>query len=120
MRSVPYFAAAVLTVFALEGQARSAAPPAPVPEAAPPAVAASAEGKAHADRHAAKMSLQQRFDAANTTHDGRLTLEQASAGMPRVAKHFQAIDTEGKGYVTFEQIHAFNALQRHAHDKHAG
>ena len=42
-----------------------------------------------------------RFNAANTSHDGRLTLPQAQAAkMPWVARHFAAIDTQQKGYIT--------------------
>jgi Ca2+-binding EF-hand superfamily protein len=50
-----------------------------------------------------------RFQAADTNHDGKLTLEEAKAGMPRVAKVFSQIDAENKGYVTLEQIQAFAA-----------
>jgi len=48
--------------------------------------------------------LEQRFKAANTSGDGKLTLEQARAGMPRVAKNFGSIDADHKGYVTLQQI----------------
>jgi len=50
-----------------------------------------------------------RFQAADTNHDGKLTLEEAKAGMPRVAAVFSQIDVENKGYVTLEQIQAFAA-----------
>ena len=50
-----------------------------------------------------------RFQAADTDHDGKLTLEEAKAGMPRVAKLFSQIDVENNGYVTLEQIQAFAA-----------
>jgi hypothetical protein len=49
-------------------------------------------------------SLQDRFDAANVTHDGHLTMEQARSKMPSVARDFSAMDTDNKGYVTIEQI----------------
>ncbi len=51
--------------------------------------------------------LQARFANANTTHDGKLTRAQAEAGMPRVAQHFDEIDTQKLGYVTLPQIAAF-------------
>ena len=51
--------------------------------------------------------LQTRFASANTTHDGKLTREQAANGMPMVAKHFDQIDTQKNGYVTLPQIEAF-------------
>ena len=48
--------------------------------------------------------MEQRFKVANTTGDGKLTLEQAKAGMPRIAKNFDKIDVEHKGYITLQQI----------------
>jgi hypothetical protein len=68
--------------------------------AAPPAGnSARAEG--------AMQQLQTRFTHANTTHDGKLTRDQAAAGMPMVASHFDEIDTQQAGYVTLPQIEAF-------------
>lgn len=62
-----------------------------------------------------RMTMQQRFDAANTTKDGKLTLDQAqAANMTRVATNFTAIDTGKKGYVTVEDIRAYNRAQRMA------
>ncbi len=54
--------------------------------------------------HRAHRTLQERFDEANVTHDGHLTLEQARAKMPAVARDFAAIDADRKGYVTVDQI----------------
>ena len=56
----------------------------------------------------------QRFGKANTAHDGHLTLEQAKAGYPTVAKHFAEIDTGGKGYVTQDDIKAWHQQQHQA------
>jgi Ca2+-binding EF-hand superfamily protein len=53
--------------------------------------------------------IAERFQAADTNHDGKLTLEEAKAGMPRVAAVFSQIDVENKGYMTLEQIQAFAA-----------
>ena len=53
--------------------------------------------------------LQTRFANANTTRDGKLTREQAQAGMPMVARHFDEIDTHHAGYLTLPQIEAFMA-----------
>jgi hypothetical protein len=50
-----------------------------------------------------------KFQAADVNHDGKLTLEEAKAGMPRVAEAFDTIDVEKKGYLTLEQIQAFAA-----------
>ena len=50
-----------------------------------------------------------KFDAANTTHDGHLTLAQAqAAGMKRIVKNFAQIDTGNKGYVTLSDIQAWH------------
>jgi hypothetical protein len=51
--------------------------------------------------------LEQKFDTANTSHDGKLTQAQAQAGMPRIAQHFNEIDTNRQGYITLDQIKAF-------------
>ena len=59
--------------------------------------------------------LQMRFSNANTTHDGKLTREQAAAGMPMVAKHFDEIDTQKAGYITLPQIEAFMQERGAAH-----
>lgn len=50
----------------------------------------------------------QRFDQANITHDGKLTLQQARDGnMPAVARHFNEIDTAHKGYITMDDVRAY-------------
>jgi Ca2+-binding EF-hand superfamily protein len=46
----------------------------------------------------------ERFKAADKNQDGKLTLAEAQAGMPRVAEHFSYIDSQGRGYVTLNQI----------------
>jgi hypothetical protein len=61
------------------------------------------------------MNAKQRFAAANTTADGRLTLEQAQvAGWKPVAKHFQEIDTDHKGYVTLQDIKEWQRARKAA------
>lgn len=59
----------------------------------------------------AVQQMQARFASANTTRDGKLTREQAAAGMPMVASHFDEIDVQRNGYVTLPQIEGF-ARQR--------
>lgn len=55
-----------------------------------------------------------KFDAANTTHDGHLTLAQAqAAGMKRIVKNFSKIDTDNKGYVTLDDLRAWHKAQHH-------
>jgi hypothetical protein len=58
-------------------------------------------------------AMRDRFAAANTTHDGRLTRDQAEAGgMKMVAKNFDAIDVDHHGYVTLQDIRAFAQSRR--------
>jgi hypothetical protein len=71
---------------------------------------APAAGGARMER--AMEQLQSRFSTANTTHDGKLTKDQAAIGMPRVAQHFDEIDTQKLGYVTLPQIEQFMMSQR--------
>jgi hypothetical protein len=59
--------------------------------------------------------LQSRFANANTTQDGKLTRQQAAAGMPMVARYFDEIDTAKAGYVTLPQIEAFMQQRAAAH-----
>ena len=50
--------------------------------------------------------IDRRFAMADKNKDGKLTLEEAKAGMPRVAENFSRIDTQNKGYVTAAEIKA--------------
>ena len=50
--------------------------------------------------------IDQKFAAADKNQDGKLTLAEAQAGMPKVAANFDKIDAQGRGYVTLEQIKA--------------
>ena len=85
---------------------------APAPEVAPPS---SAKPSSSASPHRARRTLAQRFEAANTTHDGKLTLEQARAGrLNAVARDFDKIDKDKDGTVTMDEIKAYQAEQRAA------
>jgi hypothetical protein len=96
-------------------QPSTVAPTMPAPTAtAPSAMSPSATAPTHR-AHAKRMTFQQRFNQANTSHDGHLTLDQAKAGLPSVAKHFGAIDKDKKGYITVDEIHAYNTQHRAAH-----
>ncbi len=92
----------------------------PAPATTDPAAptTASPAPAATAPAHARK-TMQDRFDQANTTHDGHLTLDQAKAGMPIVAKHFTAIDKDKKGYVTMDDIHAYSASRKAHNARHS-
>lgn len=51
--------------------------------------------------------MAERFAAADTNHDGKLSLDEAKAGMPMVARHFDEIDSAHTGGVTLEQMNAY-------------
>jgi hypothetical protein len=55
-----------------------------------------------------------KFNAANTTHDGHLTLAQAqAAGLTRIVQNFTQIDTGNKGYVTLDDLQAWHKAHHH-------
>jgi Ca2+-binding EF-hand superfamily protein len=72
--------------------------------------------QSNSSANAADMKQQfiKRFNAADSNGDGKLTREEAKAGMPFVYKHFDEIDTSKKGYVTVEDIAARAAARRKA------
>lgn len=51
--------------------------------------------------------MAEHFNAADTNHDGKLSLDEAKAGMPMLARNFDQIDTEHTGGVTLEQLKAY-------------
>lgn len=119
--------AAALMLFAMQVQpvlAQTTTPPstvAPVPTApaaaAPPVTPAEVpptKGVRSGSKHI-RMTLQQRFDAANTAHDGHLTKDQATAVKWRyVISHFDAMDSGSKGYVTVADVHDYASKARAA------
>jgi hypothetical protein len=61
------------------------------------------------------LTWEQHFAQANTAHDGHLTLDEAKAGYPTVARKFRAIDVDGKGFVTENDMRAWHAAQKVPH-----
>jgi hypothetical protein len=65
---------------------------------------------AHADADAKRdKQIENKFKSADKDHDGKLTFPEAKAGMPRVAKAFDKIDKDKRGYVTVDEIKTFAA-----------
>jgi hypothetical protein len=64
-----------------------------------------------------RQTTAQHFEKANVTHDGHLTPEQAQSGYKSIAGHFTAIDQDKKGYITLDDINAYNKAQRALHHK---
>jgi hypothetical protein len=76
---------------------------------------AAAQDPPKVDRPAAqhaRLTWEERFAEANLAHDGHLTPEEAKAGYPTIARHFRAIDVEGRGFVTENDIRAWKALEK--------
>lgn len=64
------------------------------------------------DAPARHMTVRERFALANTTHDGKLTLDQAKAGFPAMARLFDVIDRDHHGYITMDDIKAYYDAKR--------
>ena len=67
-----------------------------------------------APEHQARRSATQHFADANTSHDGRLTMNQAESGYKSIAKSFAQIDVNRHGYVTMDDIKAWRAAKKAA------
>jgi hypothetical protein len=91
------------------------APATTAPDTAAPATTPDTAAQPAKPAPKPRMTASQRFDAANTSHDGRLTLDQARAAkIAPVVKNFSAIDKDGKGYVTKADIAAWRKANRSA------
>jgi Ca2+-binding EF-hand superfamily protein len=71
----------------------------------------AAQGADSARQERMRADLQKRFAAADTNADGKLSRNEAKAGMPRIYSNFDAIDVEKTGAISLEQIAAFAAKQ---------
>jgi len=82
-------------------------------QTAPPSEATAPPSGATAAPRAGVQRFIERFQEANTTGDGHLTLEQAQAArMPMIVRNFAAIDAQHKGYVTLQDIRAWRQEMR--------
>lgn len=73
------------------------------PDARKPSTAAPSEGAALGAQ--VERKLRQAFDAADVSHTGSLTRQQASAaGLGFVARHFDEIDRQQSGAVRFDDV----------------
>jgi hypothetical protein len=84
----------------------------PVPTLGFAAEAADLPKACPAPAHPARQTLQQHFTSANQSHDGHLTAEEAKGGYADVSKHFDDIDVEHKGYVTENDIRAWEIMRK--------
>lgn len=79
---------------------------------------AFAQGAGPAPDHHGRRTADQHFADANTTHDGKLTLDQAKSGYKSLVKSFPEIDANHRGYVTLDDIKAWKEARKSA--RHAG
>jgi len=103
-------AATVLFTTAALAQTPAAVTSAPLssPSApATPATPATPAPKAVAKPKAPVQTVEQRFEKANTSHDGKLTKAQATAAKwTAVTRAFVAMDKDKKGYLTVDEVKA--------------
>ncbi len=105
MRLLPSLAVSLLISTAALAQPAPDAPPPPPPGMGGPG-SPGGPGGPH-------MNMRERFEAANVTRDGRLTREQAeAAGLRGIARNFDQIDMDRKGYVTLQDLRAFAQARR--------
>ncbi|RZU02910.1 calcium-binding protein [Rivibacter subsaxonicus] len=64
---------------------------------------------ARRDRAEMAAKFAERFRAADKDGDGALTRAEAEVGMPRLARHFDEIDSTRTGRITQQQVGAFMA-----------
>jgi hypothetical protein len=62
--------------------------------------------------HRPRQTWEQHFDQANLAHDGHLTAAQANGGYAVIARHFEEVDADHKGYVTEADIKAWRLTHK--------
>jgi hypothetical protein len=75
---------------------------------------ARADDAPTAPAHQARLTWQAHFAQANLAHDGHLTAAEAKDGFPLVARHFDDIDVDHKGYVTENDVRAWRVMRKTA------
>jgi hypothetical protein len=87
------------------------APPVPQAQAAPAPAAPEPPASEPPKASHSRLTWQQHFAQANLAHDGHLTRDEATAGFPMIAKHFDDIDADHKGYVTENDIQSWRKMR---------
>ena len=67
---------------------------------------------AQADRSQMAQKARDRFNAADVKHVGLLSRKEAREGMPRLADHFDQIDTDHDGQLSMAEIVAYVKQRR--------
>ena len=103
-------AATVLFTTAALAQTPAPVISAPLQSPSAPATPATPAPKAVAKPKAPALTVEQRFEKANTSHDGKLTKAQAvAAKWTNVTRDFVAMDKDKKGYVTIDDVKVASA-----------
>ncbi len=78
-------------------------------------IAGMAFAQSQGGQGAPRMGCQERFDALDTNHDGKLTLEEFMAAphhRGKAEQRFKAMDVNGHGYITKEEFCAGKGMGR--------
>ena len=86
--------------------------------AASAASIAFAEAPADAPKGERAHKMHERFKAADKDGDGKISREEANAALPRIARNFDAIDTNKDGFVTKEELRAYHEKNAAARKEH--
>ena len=81
----------------------------------------ASDGAACPDRKARheemKAHMLEKLKAADTNGDGMISREEANAGLPQLARHFDRIDTDNNGLITMQEFEAaVKGLHGRRHD----
>ena len=63
-----------------------------------------------------RAEAEERWKAADTDGDGRLSLAEAQASMPQMAERFQKFDANKDGYVSRDEMHNFRMKKKRKPD----
>ncbi|SOZ19978.1 conserved exported hypothetical protein [Cupriavidus taiwanensis] len=101
VRKLPVIGFAVLMALTSLGASAQSA------QGSPQGAASGEVPKAPPTTKQAKALIAERFKAADADHDGKLTRDEAQAGMPQVYANFDKIDAKKSGTVTERQIGSY-------------
>jgi Ca2+-binding EF-hand superfamily protein len=56
--------------------------------------------------------MREKFNTADIDHDGLISRDEATKGMPHIAKHFDAIDADHDGKLSMQELAQFRRNKR--------
>ncbi|OWW21670.1 EF-hand domain-containing protein [Noviherbaspirillum denitrificans] len=60
----------------------------------------------------AHKQAQEKFDAADTDKDGKISKDEAAASLPYIAEHFDRYDKDKDGFLTWEEFVGHNRWKK--------